>query len=50
MSTKIREFNEDYLIVVLSNNCWELYFNELLADTLIMYGSQLIREFKYEYS
>ena len=39
LSNKIKEYGEDYLIVLVSNVAWELYFNEDLAETLLRYGS-----------
>ena len=50
LATKIQEYDENYFIVLVSNNAWEHYFSENLGDVLSRYGGQNIREFTYEHS
>ena len=45
MAAKIREYDSNYFIVVVSNFGWEQYFSKELADTLENCGAFLIKEF-----
>lgn len=45
MAKKIRSYDSNYFIVVVSNYAWESYFSKELADTLENCGAFLIKEF-----
>jgi hypothetical protein len=45
MAKKIREYDSNYFIVVVSNYAWESYFSDDLARTLENCGGFLIKEF-----
>lgn len=50
MAKKIREYDSNYFVIVVSNYGWESYFSEDLGNTLEDYGAILIKEFTWSAS
>ena len=48
MAKKIREYDSNYFIVVVSNYAWESYFSEDLGRTLENCGAFLVKEFTHQ--
>lgn len=50
MAMKIREYDSNYFIIVVSQYAWESYFSDELGRTLENCGAFLIKEFTYQAS
>ena len=50
LAKKIREYDSNYFIILISNYGWESYFSEELGITLENYGGFLIKEMLFKAS
>ena len=48
MAKKIREYDSNYFIVIISNYAWEKHFSEDLGNTIENCGGWLIKEYIHQ--